>query len=93
MIIVLKPQSSRSDAEQILSQIEEMGLRPLFLPGDERIVLGALGDERILTSLRLESHPLVEKVTPILSSYKLASREIKGLSFGRQRKQRDGCTG
>ncbi|TKB49980.1 3-deoxy-7-phosphoheptulonate synthase [Ferrimonas sediminicola] len=76
MIIILKPHASKEEAQQLLRQIEAKGLKPLYMPGVERTVLGALGDERVLQSLHLESHPLVDEVKPILSAYKLVSREL-----------------
>jgi 3-deoxy-7-phosphoheptulonate synthase len=75
MIIVLKPEATKSDADEILSQIAALGLKPLYMPGVERTVLGAIGDERVLGQLHLENHPLVERVTPILTPYKLVNRE------------------
>lgn len=77
MIIVLNPKATRADAEEILADIARLGLKPLYLPGAERTVLGALGDERVLRELALASHPLVESVTPVLTPYKLASRELR----------------
>ena len=76
MIIVLKPGATKEQADGLLDRISQLGLRPLFLPGTERIVLGAIGDERVLASLRLESHPHVESVQPVLAPYKLVSREL-----------------
>ena len=76
MIIVLQPRTSRAEAEDILRQIEENGLKPLYMPGTERTVIGALGDERQLGKLHLESHPAVERVDPILAPYKAVSREM-----------------
>ncbi len=76
MIIVLKPGSTKDEADEILKQIESVGLKPLFMPGTERTVLGAIGDERMLGQLHLESHPIVERITPVLTPYKLVSREI-----------------
>lgn len=76
MIIVLKPEATKEDADQILGSIEAAGLKPLYMPGSERTVLGALGDERVLGKLRLENHPLVESVKEILAPYKLVSREM-----------------
>ena len=76
MIIVLKAGASKAQAEEILEQIEKLGLKPLYMPGTERVVLGALGDERVLQGLHLESHPVVESVKPILAPYKLVSREM-----------------
>lgn len=77
MIIVLKPTATEAAARDILKDIENCGLKPLFMPGKERIVLGALGDERVLGKLHLENHPDVESVKPILAPYKLVSREMK----------------
>lgn len=76
MIIVLKPAASAEDADNILARISAAGLRPLHMPGSERVVLGALGDERVLAELRLEADPMVESVKPILAPYKLVSREL-----------------
>ncbi len=75
MIIVLKPEATKQDADEILKKIESVGLKPLYMPGAERTVLGAIGDERVLGKLHLENHPLVDRITPILAPYKLVSRE------------------
>jgi len=77
MIIVLKPQTSKADVEEILQLIESRGLKPLHMPGVERTVLGALGDERKLADLNFSAFPAVDEVKPILSSYKMVSREFK----------------
>ncbi|MDD1796107.1 3-deoxy-7-phosphoheptulonate synthase [Enterovibrio sp. ZSDZ42] len=77
MIIVLKPQTTEQQAKAILGKIEQAGLKPLYMPGVERIVLGALGDERVLQKLHLDSDPMVEEVKPILSKYKMVSREVQ----------------
>jgi len=77
MIIVLKPQASEQDAQEILNKIAELGLKPLYMPGIERTVIGALGDERVLKQLHLDSYPMVDNVKPILSPYKLVSRELQ----------------
>src|SRR5437763_7271834 len=76
MIIVLKREATQEDADEILGRIEEKGLKPLYMPGTERVVLGALGDERVLSELGLDGHPMVESIKPILSPYKLVSREM-----------------
>ena len=76
MIIVLKREATEEIAREILAKIEEKGLKPLYMPGSERTVLGALGDERVLAELGLDGHPMVESLKPILSPYKLVSREM-----------------
>ncbi|MCW8856895.1 MAG: 3-deoxy-7-phosphoheptulonate synthase [Kangiella sp.] len=76
MIIILRHDASEQDAQEILQKIDAAGLKPLHLPGVERTVIGALGDERVLESLHLENLPQVDLVKPVLSKYKLVSREI-----------------
>ncbi|MDQ7049873.1 MAG: hypothetical protein Q9M92_10155 [Enterobacterales bacterium] len=70
MIIVLTREATEQDAQKILGKIESAGLKPLYMPGVERIVLGALGDERGLAGLNIAAMPFVESVKPILASYK-----------------------
>ena len=76
MIIILKKEATKEQAEELLEAIGDQGLKPLYMPGTERIVLGALGDERVLGKLRLEGYPFVERVVAILTPYKLVSREL-----------------
>lgn len=76
MIIVMKPEASSDHVDALLARIADRGLTPLHMPGSERVVLGALGDERVLAELQLEADPQVESVKPILSPYKLVSRDM-----------------
>ena len=76
MIIVLKPEATAETANELLDKIAAKGLKPLHMPGIERVVIGALGDERVLAELALDSHPMVESLKPILAPYKLVSREL-----------------
>ena len=76
MIIVMKPDAPAAVVEELLARIEGKGLKPLHMPGSERVVLGALGDERVLAELSFDGHPYVESVKPILAPYKLVSREL-----------------
>lgn len=76
MIIVMKPEATQAAVDQLLGRIAAKGLTPLHMPGSERVVLGALGDERVLAELALEGDSSVESVKPILTPYKLVSREL-----------------
>jgi 3-deoxy-7-phosphoheptulonate synthase len=77
MIIVLKPEATKTEVDDILARIAATGLKPLHLPGTEKIVLGAIGDERVLVKLGLEALPCVERVVPILEPWKLAGRHFR----------------
>lgn len=76
MIITLKPDTPSEAADALLARISETGLRALHMPGDDQVVLGALGEASAVAELALESHPHVASVKPILAPYKLVSREL-----------------
>jgi len=77
MIIVMKPDATKKDIEHIVKTIKDMKLKPHISKGKERTIIGAIGDERNLANLPLTTFSGVEKVLPILSPYKIVSREFK----------------
>jgi 3-deoxy-7-phosphoheptulonate synthase len=77
MIFVLRPGHSQEELDHILEVITDSGLTPHVSRGEERTIIGAIGDERILQSLPIESFPGIEKVVPILKPYKLVSTDFK----------------
>ncbi|MGD8352862.1 MAG: 3-deoxy-7-phosphoheptulonate synthase [Pseudomonadota bacterium] len=76
MIIVLKSGSTQSDVDYISEKLHEKGLKVHISQGEERTIIGAIGDERILREAALAAYPAVEKVLPILKPFKLASRDF-----------------
>ncbi len=77
MIIVLKPGTTDQQVEHIIARITEMRLTPHLIRGTERTVIAVIGDERDLQRVPLAALPGVEEALPILSPYKLASRDVK----------------
>ncbi|RME94283.1 MAG: 3-deoxy-7-phosphoheptulonate synthase [Verrucomicrobia bacterium] len=76
MIIVLKPNIKKSEETAVLKEIRKLGYRPHIIRGVERVVIGAVGDERTQHTLEtLITWPQVEKVMPVQKRYKLVSRE------------------
>jgi 3-deoxy-7-phosphoheptulonate synthase len=76
MIIVLKPGISKKDEAAVLREIKKLGYKPHVMRGVERVVIGAIGDERTHQDLNsLITWPQVEKVMPVQKRYKLISRE------------------
>ena len=77
MIVVMKAGATEDKLSSVLNKIEELGYRPHIMRGVERNVVGCLGDERGKENLQcIETFPGVEKVVPILSSYKLAGKQL-----------------
>ena len=76
MIIVLKPDISKKDEAAVLREIKKLGYKPHVMRGVERVVIGAIGDERTHHNLEtLATWPQVEKVMPVQKLHKLVSRE------------------
>ena len=76
MIIVTKPTITDAELDQIRERIEHLGLRAHISRGEQRVIIGCIGDESLLRDVPLLSMPGVESVTPVLKPYKLASREF-----------------
>ena len=77
MIIVLKPEVTEQDIEHLVDRLRSLGLKSHIMKGEERTVVGVIGDERILQGQPLSVFPGVESVTPILAPWKLVSREFQ----------------
>ena len=75
MVIVMASRK-KEDIDTVVKKIEELGYKAHLIEGVERTVIAAIGDERGKHRLQsLESLPHVERVFPILKSFKLAGRE------------------
>jgi len=79
MIIVLKPEATEQDIEHLVDRLRSLGLKSQITKGEERTVVGVIGDERVLQGQPLTVFPGVESVTPILAPWKLVSREFQPL--------------
>jgi 3-deoxy-7-phosphoheptulonate synthase len=77
MIVVMRRDAKEQDIEQMIKQVESLGLKPTVLRGTERTVIAAIGDERNAPAGVLESGPGVDEVLPVLAPYKIASLETK----------------
>ena len=77
MIIVLKPDASEREVDHITDRLRELGLKSHISAGQERTIIGVIGDDRILHNQPLTALPGVESVLPILAPWKLVSREFK----------------
>src|SRR5262245_35021490 len=77
MILVLKPGSTRQELDHILDRVRELGLRAHLSEGEQRTIIGLIGDETKLHGEPLAALPGVEQVLPILKPFKLASRDFQ----------------
>ncbi|UCE62675.1 MAG: 3-deoxy-7-phosphoheptulonate synthase [Nitrospirota bacterium] len=77
MIIVMKPEAADHDVDHLVERLRELGLKAQVTKGEERTVVGVIGDDRLLHDQPLSVFPGVESVTPILAPWKLVSREFQ----------------
>jgi 3-deoxy-7-phosphoheptulonate synthase len=76
MIIVTRPGVTDAELDNIRERIETLGMRTHLSRGEQRTVIGCIGDESLLHEAALLSLSGVESVHPVLKPYKLASREF-----------------
>lgn len=77
MIIVLRPEATQEQINHIIDKVKALGLTPHVSKGTERTIIGVIGPEDVLRVTPLEVFPGVENVIPVLSPYRLVSREFK----------------
>ncbi|HEV2130572.1 MAG TPA: 3-deoxy-7-phosphoheptulonate synthase [Longimicrobiaceae bacterium] len=76
MIIVTRPGITDAELDHIRERIEMLGMRTHISRGEQRTIVGCIGDESLLQEVALLSLPGVETVTPVLKPYKLVAREF-----------------
>ncbi len=91
MIIVMKHNASAGEIAGVVQHIESLGFRAHLSAGEERTIIGVIGDERPVEPEHFELFEGVERAVRILHPFKLASRDfhpedsvvkINGLSVG-----------
>lgn len=77
MIIVMKPQATQAEIDNVIKSIETSGLKSHIVEGEFQTVIGVIGDKAIISSQPFETYSGVEKKVAISASYKLVSRDFK----------------
>lgn len=76
MIIVMKPEATAEEIEHLADVIREAGLQAHVSRGEERTVIGAIGDEQKIGQIPFTAIAGVESAMPIVKPYKLAGRSF-----------------
>lgn len=91
MIIVMKREATPDQIDRVVARIEEIGLRSHLSRGEERTIIGLIGNERPVDPGKFMPMDGVDNLLPVLRPFKLASREmhpsnsivqVNGLSVG-----------
>ena len=79
MIIIMKNSATQDQIDSVVSKVERLGYTTHLSEGEERTLVGVIGDDRPIDSGNFEPMEGVERVLPILKPFKLASREMHPL--------------
>jgi len=94
MIVVMRRKASQGNIQSVVTRINELGFRAHLSTGEERTIIGVIGNERSLNESMFRAMEGVEKVVRVLKPFKLASRDfhpddtvvpINGLLIGAKR--------
>lgn len=77
MIIIMKANASDGDIEAVLTRLANGGWRTHVSKGEERTIIGIIGDERRLDQGAMTRMDGVDRVVPVLRPFKLASRDFQ----------------
>ncbi len=93
MIIIMKHNATQEEISEVVANVETLGFHAHLSSGEERTIIGVIGDERPVEPEHFEVYSGVERVVRILHPFKLASRDfhpedsvvkINGVSIGTQ---------
>lgn len=76
MIIITRLGVTDDELDHIRERVEALGLRTHVSRGEQRVIVGCVGDEERLQNVPLLALPGVEAVHEVMRPYKLAAREF-----------------
>ena len=76
MIIIMKQGATGAQIVNVTARIEQLGCRTHLSEGEERTIIGVIGNGRPLDREQIERMAGVERTVPILRPFKLASRQF-----------------
>jgi 3-deoxy-7-phosphoheptulonate synthase len=79
MIIVMRHDATAKQIAEVVARVESRGMRVNISRGEERTIIGVIGDDRPVDKTQFEVLDGVEKTVPILRPFKLASRDMHPL--------------
>jgi 3-deoxy-7-phosphoheptulonate synthase len=77
MVIIMEKTATKEQVDHVVERIDELGVKAHLSVGEERTIIGLIGDERKYDERQFKSLPGVENVMRILQPYKLVSKEFK----------------
>lgn len=80
MLIVMSPQATPEQIDQVVAAVEAMGLIAEPIPGSLRTAIGVLGNQGYVDDSTIRNLPGVRETIHVSKPYKLASRDFHPLA-------------
>jgi 3-deoxy-7-phosphoheptulonate synthase len=77
MIIIMRQDATAREIANVTARIEQLGRQVHLSEGNERTIVGVVGDGRPIDREQIERMSGVESTVPILRPFKLASRDFR----------------
>lgn len=77
MIVVMTPSATMEEIRRVEERLVELGFKTHPIYGQEKTVIGAIGDKKVLSMEAIITLPGVERIVPIMKPYKRVGRELK----------------
>lgn len=77
MIIVMSPNATEENLARVQERVEQAGLRVHLSTGEDRTIVGVIGDKKKIANLEMNMMEGVEKTVRITEKYKLVSRDFQ----------------
>lgn len=76
MILVMQANVTDEQIQEVIAYLQAHHVRAHLSKGEERTIIGMIGDKKILQDLPVESLPGVERAVHVTHPFKLASRDF-----------------
>jgi 3-deoxy-7-phosphoheptulonate synthase len=76
MMIIMRADATQEEISLVVDRVESNGLRAHLSRGEERTIIGAIGDGRPVNRDQFLVLPGVDRIVPISRPFKIASREF-----------------
>ena len=72
----MNPRATQANIDQVTAKIEQAGLRTHLSQGEDRFIIGVIGDKKLIAGLEMNMMDGVEKTVRITEKYKMVSRDF-----------------
>lgn len=76
MVIIMNTNATEREIQDVIDSVHGVGLQTQVVRGEQKTIVGVIGDKRLMGSLAVDAMNGVEETVAISKSYKLVSREF-----------------